>query len=101
MNWFKRHLNLTWLFGALLVCLLGAALIVFLNLDFLQKGNNQAYFFIWVMLPINAWILKQKGRSLHWLWLAFFFVPFIPVILGNKTRSLHEQKTLPSPDKIS
>jgi len=98
MSWFKRHLHLTWLFGALLVPLVGSTLIS-IGLDSLGNGNNPGYFFIWFMLPINAWILNQKGRSLHWLWLAFFFVPYITLILGNKKQSLQKQKTLPPDNK--
>ena len=159
MNWFKRHLNWTWLFVALLAPQLGLAIaakflavvapLTFasalfaaaggnfnqgigdlalivgslvatpvlaigglggcigerryadaISLSFLREGNNAVYFFIWFMLPINAWILKQKGRNLHWLWLAFFFVPYISVILGNKNRSLHKKKTPPSPNNM-
>ena len=160
MSWLKRHLNLTWLFVALLAPWFGliiaakllaidipltlinaqiaasrgeftagiadVAMIVFnlvwlplfvlgkfigcigersyaeaISLGFLREGNNVAYFFIWFMMPVNAWVLKQKGRSLHWLWLAFFFVPYISVILHNKTRTLHEPKIPPRTDKIS
>jgi hypothetical protein len=160
VNWFKRHLNLTWLFAALLAPQFGLiiaakflaidipltfinaqiaasrgefttgiadfAMIAFnflwlplfvlgkfagcigernyaeaISLGFLREGNNAAYFFIWFMLPINAWVLKQKGRSLHWLWLAFFFVPYISVILRNKTKTLHELKIPPPLDKMS
>jgi len=96
VDWFKRHLNLTWLFGALFVLILGSLLINFAGLDILEKGSNQAYFFIWCMLPLNGWILWQKGRSLHWLWLAFFFVPYISLVLGNKKQSSPKDKTLPS-----
>lgn len=99
MNWLKRHLNLTWLFGALFVLVLGSVLINFAGLDILEKGGNQAYFFIWCMLPLNGWILWQKGRSLHWLWLALFFVPYITLILGNKKQSSPKQKTLASDTK--
>jgi len=96
MSWLKRHLNLTWLFGALFVLILGSLLINFAGLDILEKGSNQAYFFIWCMLPLNGWILWQKGRSLHWLWLAFFFFPFIPIILGNKKQPIQEEKPIQS-----
>jgi hypothetical protein len=84
VNWFKRHLNLTWIFGALFVAILASLLITFVGFNFFKQGYNQAYFFIWCMLPLNGWILLQKGRNLNWLWLAFFFVPFIPIVLGNK-----------------
>lgn len=98
MNWFKRHLHLTWLFGSLLVVLIATAIKVFFGHGVLE-GNNAAYFFIWCMLPLNGWILWQKGRSLHWLWLAFFFVPFIPLVLGNRKQSSPKQKTLASNTK--
>jgi peroxiredoxin len=99
MNWFERHLNLTWLLGAIFVLVLGTVLINFAGLDVLEKGSNQAYFFIWCMLPLNGWLLWQKGRSLHWLWLAFFFVPYIPLILGNKKTISMQVKTPSLPDK--
>jgi len=157
VKWFKKHLNLTWLFVALLAPQLGLliatklliidipltllnsfmavtigeitraiidpAMIIFkfvtyplmavssfagltgerqyakaFSLVFLKEGTNAAYFFIWFMLPINAWILNQKGRSLHWLWLALFFVPYISLILGNKKQPSHKQGTLSQPD---
>jgi hypothetical protein len=97
VNWFKKHLNLTWLFGALLVVFIATSIKVFFGHGVLE-GNNAAYFFIWCMLPLNAWILRQKGRNLNWLWLAFFFVPYITLILGNKKQSSHNQKTLSPPD---
>ena len=158
MGWFKRHLNWTWLFVALLAPQLGLAiaakflalvapltlvsalfaaaggnfnqgigdlaLIVgsfvmtpvlvlshlsgcigereyanAISLSFLREGNNAVYFFIWFMLPINAWILKQKGRNLHWLWLAFFFVPYISLILRNKRGSQEDKKCLDNGQK--
>jgi hypothetical protein len=157
VNWFKKHLNLTWLFVALLTpwfgliivakflaidipltllnsffavtigeitrAIIDPTMIIFkfvtypfmafasfigligerqyanaISLVFLKEGANAAYFFIWFMLPINAWILNQKGRSLHWLWLAFFFVPYISLILGNKKQASHKQQILSHPD---
>jgi hypothetical protein len=87
--WLKRHLNIAWLFGALLVCLIAGTLVT-MGLDFLSKGNNPGYFFIWCMLPLNGWLLKQKGRSLQWLWACLFFLPWIPLVLSNKNTAVSE-----------
>jgi hypothetical protein len=65
-----------------------------ISFDFLREGNKAAYFFIWFMFPINAWILKQKGRSSLWLGLAFFFVPYVSLILGNKITSKKNEECL-------
>lgn len=97
-NWFKRHLNLTWLFGLLGLCFFVAILETFLGMAFLGKGNNGTYFICWTMLPVNGWVLKQKGRSLHWLWLALFF-PIISLILSNK-KSHKSQSTLTNPVQL-
>ena len=33
---------------------------------------------------ISRWVLKQKNRSLHWLWLTLFLLPITPIILAKK-----------------
>lgn len=149
MNWFKRHLNLTWLFVALIVPQFGLIIaakffaidipLTFVNslmqasignfsrgiADFamigikyfafpilaisnftgcigereyfkafslsFMEGNDAAYLFIFFMLPINAWVLKRKSRSMQWLWLAFFLAPYVPIVLSNKTQPLKKK----------
>jgi hypothetical protein len=86
-SWFKRHLNLTWLFWMLGAYFLASFLKVYLGIDIIGTSKYaSAAFFCWGMLPVNGWVLYQKGRSLHWLWLAFW-IPIIPIILSNKKTS--------------
>jgi len=86
-SWFKKHLNLTWLFWLLGFCFFIAFLRTFLGFDIVGTAKNAStYFLCWAMLPVNGWVLHQKGRSLNWLWLALFF-PIISIILSNKKTS--------------
>jgi len=72
MNWFKQHLNWTWIFSTLLQ-------FAFISLE-------EPYFFIaarilWLITTV--WVLHQKDRS--WAW---FFIPISVLFLSNnKTKN--------------
>lgn len=96
-SWFRQHLHLTWLVWLLIFCFVPATLGAFLGFDFLGKGNNATYMLLWLMLPVNGWVLKRKGRSLGWLFLALF-LPFIPLILANNRAEAAKPALPKSPD---
>ena len=79
-NWFKRHLNWTWVFGWLfvfVVCFIFGFTMGFAAPD----ASEEAIIFIAnifgsiFMLVISGWVIKQKGRSLWWILLSGIFSP--------------------------
>jgi hypothetical protein len=53
-----------------------------------KKTTLEALLF-WIVylvctLIINRWVLKEKGRSLWWLWVTMLLFTITPLILGNK-----------------
>lgn len=89
-NWFKRHLNWTWIFGYGLLWILpplGGILAVVVSPETTEEAlyslAGLLYFLVLlvVVLPLSIWVLKKKGRSLWWLlglgWLT-------PLWLANK-----------------
>ncbi len=141
-NWFKRHLNWTWLFIYLLTLVVAAQCVLFVNSlpppmkmqyttenitvydNTIMKGKgilradgtygdvifptkkeipiqkmergideegikvrlNLWYWPIYLIgtFLISIWVLKQKGRSLYWLWLTLLLIGFTPLLLSNK-----------------
>lgn len=71
MNWFQKHLNWTWVF----------AFWIWIPL------NLSHSIILWIigdvlLLVISGWVIKQKGRSLWWI----FLTPvFSPLWLSNKS----------------
>ena len=93
VSWFKKHLNLTWLFWLLGFCFFVAFVKTFLGYDIVGTAKNAStYFLCWCMLPVNGWVLYQKGRSMWWLLLALFF-PIISIILSNKKTTKTQGQT--------
>lgn len=55
-------------------------------IDYDKRRNQIINLYFVYLIPIlilSGLVLKQKGRSLHWLWVTFFF-NFTPLIVGNK-----------------
>lgn len=75
MNWFKRHLNWTWVFAYLIWFPLNATA---LDHDFHTIPSLIGSGFL---LGVSIWVIKQKGRRLAWVLLTPFFSP---LWLGNK-----------------
>jgi hypothetical protein len=71
MNWFKSHLNITWL---LVLFLKFAGLPLSILLDTVMPSIIFWIFFI----IVNIWILYQKKRSYAWI-----IIPIAVLILGN------------------
>ena len=71
MNWFQRHLNWTWVF----------AYLIWIPLNLSHSIT------LWIigdifLLVVSGWVIKQKGRSLWWI----FLTPvFSPLWLKNKS----------------
>jgi len=63
MNWFRRHLNWTYVLSYLLWFVLSSGSEV--------AGLVAAVFW----LIVSGWIIKQKGRRLWWLLLSWFLSP--------------------------
>jgi len=79
MNWFKKHLNLTWL-----IVFLVLAFFVMPDSDepkYVYQGGSAFCWFI--LLIVDNWILGQKGRSKLWLILSALLIWF-PLVLRNK-----------------
>lgn len=63
-SWFQRHLNWTWVFA----CLIWLPL----NLSYNIVPQVMGAIFL---LFVSGWVIKQKGRTLWWIFLAPFFAP--------------------------
>ena len=75
MNWFRRHLNWTWVFAYLIWFPLNASAIdqpSFTIPSLVGTG---------FLLVVSIWVIKQKGRRLWWVLLT---PAFSPLWLGNK-----------------
>ena len=83
MNWFQRHLNWTWVLSwVVLVWIIAPIVGVILNIDALDAGRITGRWGLFlIILPMSAWVLNCKGRSLTWL-LLFWIAS--PLWLGNK-----------------
>lgn len=88
MNWFQRHLNLTWVLGYPVT--LGVMLYI---TEFIMGGAGGGYstardviggVAVVIMLGVSAWIIHQKGRSLWWILLAGHLSP---LWLENKRKN--------------
>jgi hypothetical protein len=75
MNWFKRHLNLTWVLVTVLSFGMGYYLSIY--------GKIGIVIFAGGTLAVSAWVLYRKGRSMAWLLLGAFWV----ILLTNKKGS--------------
>ena len=71
MNWFRRHLNWTWVFLLVLVGII--------NRTLLEVISEEAAILVWIISIVGAflltlWLLKQKHRN--WTYAFLIFVPF-------------------------
>jgi hypothetical protein len=86
MNWFKKHLHLTWLFYMIVsLPVVGLVLMFIFGLDGRTAGSIGAY--MWLMLtpfPVNLWILHQKKRSWAWSLFTLWTLCWFPLVIGNK-----------------
>jgi hypothetical protein len=79
MNWFKKHLNLTWLIVFLIL-----AFFVMPDKDEPKITYDGGVLFCYIILFItNNWVLGEKGRSKIWLLLSAILIWF-PLVLRNK-----------------
>jgi hypothetical protein len=101
MNWFRRHLNWTWV----LASLLGAPLLVLVVsfiIGWLDPYANyisdtaliwiEALISLAVSFGVGGWVLSRKKRDL--LWLFILFIPFGWIIflsLANRSQSPSSQ----------
>ncbi len=86
MNWFRRHLNWTWVLAYLLWFVLNAGEGVIAQLLTLVAA------IFW--LVISGWVIKQKGRRLWWLLLSWVGSP-----LWLKNKSYRELILKQIPDE--
>jgi len=71
MNWFKRHLNLTW--GI-------SCAIYFTILVFVELTSPIPFYVVWAFfIGITLWVLHQKGRGFGWV-----ICPVACLFLTNK-----------------
>jgi len=97
MDWFRRHLNWTFVFGylaAYVICLLASFFIGFLFPYDSWEALEGLYYLVaipstlvWTLL-VGSWVLKNKGRSLwNLLWLFFPWIGiFIFLFLENENK---------------
>jgi len=86
VNWFKTHLNWTYVLGHLAGFALGLALslvLVVADPSVSEDAAAAVSVVVWgvVLYPTSAWVLWQKYRSLCWLWLVWWGSP---LWLGNR-----------------
>ncbi len=90
MNWYERHLNLTWV----LVCLVSLVTCFFVgvytgflilggaSMGTIETAETLGDIISWVvMIPVSFWVLHRKGRSPLWILLTGWFSP---LWLSNK-----------------
>ena len=79
MNWFKKHLNWTFVLATVVAYIIA----LILSVTVLLTGSSVTDVTLDIMvtviiagliLPVGGWYLKQKGRKLWWL--LILFVPF-------------------------
>ena len=78
MNWFKRHLNWTWVIFFTLTVILAFSVVIY---------TGVAVFF-WIVyllgtIFVGMWVLKYKNRTYGWLF-PTCFLPWIPLVLHKK-----------------
>jgi len=86
MNWFKRHLNLTWLLAYVFYmvgCFVSGMLLAILAFDTSDASMSVMVYVLGaiIMLPASLWVFTMKGRSLWWVLLAGWLSP---LWLSNK-----------------
>ena len=94
MKWFNKHLHLTWLIYMVAVFIL---LIPVLGLFFDYRTAGRLGGLLWMtflVIPIDLWLLKRKGRSWLWALSCLWAVGWFPLLLGNKNDSLHRRSAL-------
>ena len=85
IDWCKRHLNWTYVFGRILII---TALLLVFGVDYVDTDSG-----LWLLVGLDTlttmllcgWILREKGRSLWWL--IFLFVSrmgFLVLLFKNK-----------------
>ena len=77
-NWFKRHLNWTWVIVAL-ACMVAFSIFWAIIGGDTSVAKNAA---LWVLLPAHANTLRMKKRSGWWI-LICFWIFFLPLCLSN------------------
>lgn len=94
MNWFSRSLNWAYVIALgyyLLICYLIVKAFDFLApfslIPLIVYEAIGTLLALTIMIPVSIWVLKAKGRSLWWLFLAGFFSP---LWLPNKKVSVLE-----------
>ena len=120
-DWFKRHLNLTWLSFYILTLVVACSYVVYIvqqpppttmvatpnhydisgqwiegtstyiidDKALEARNSDVAILWFWPIyligtILISRWVLNQKNRSLHWLWLTLFFLAITPILLSKK-----------------
>jgi hypothetical protein len=79
MNWFERHLNWTWLVGFIVVSLIVVTFIPYFRIWVI---SSQSYAGVFIVLPLSAWVLHRKNRSVWFLLLSTVIV-LTPILLTN------------------
>ncbi|MFH1016522.1 MAG: hypothetical protein V1771_05935 [Chloroflexota bacterium] len=92
MNWFKRHLNWTWMLGLMFANLLWVVVLsIFLLIDpyglafsdvFLDGLRGLIVFL--VMLFVSLWVIDKKGRRPEWVLLAWLLSPLWLLKKGDR-----------------
>jgi hypothetical protein len=82
LNWFRRHLNWTWILAQLAIFLISFAFMCVLaiviihspafNIGYVFTGASMLINMVWILtivtaFGVGAWVLKEKDRSLAWL----------------------------------
>ena len=95
MEWFKKHLNLTWLlymFIAFCVC----AFISLLIFPHDGKLMAQTTVYIWAFVasfPIDIWVFRQKNRSWVWSLLILLGLYWLPLVFTKKKKPIESAPT--------
>lgn len=84
MNWFQRHLNLTWLITWLSYPIV-AMIFISVNKEFASFFALLVYLYMLCLFIITIWVLKNKSRSLWWL-----LIPYSWLLLSNKNEQYNK-----------
>ena len=116
MNWFQRHLNLTWVFAQWAAGLIIYFIVFVFAVSLVASGPNfpsEPAFFasmsviqivgtvlqLAAQLGVGAWVLRRKNRSLGWL--LIFFVPLVGWIIFLFLENRSEPPALPVSSGLS
>ena len=81
MNWFQRHLHLTWVLGCPLTLIVLLYISRYLKDVPIFASDTVGVIAVVIMFGTSGWVIHRKGRSLWWL---LSGNPFAPLLLENR-----------------